>query len=241
MDDSVVFSYIVALYTHSQKNTDRWSCAPPSTRASSRSRSPTPSPSRASSNGCVRHRPNRPVPTSTPITSHTPLPHTYNHQAIRQSAQAETFLTSVERLHHYTTLPPEGPARNPSYLPPPGWPDRGEIRVKDLHVRYREDLPIVLHGVGFTIPAGRKVGVVGRTGSGKSSFLLALLRLNDVVQGDISVDGVSLTRLGLADARGGVAWIPQQPDLFAGTLRCVVFLVWGWWWGWRSKDRTAYS
>ena len=173
--------------------------------------------------------------------SHTPTTHTHNHQAIRQSAQAETFLTSVERLHHYTTLPPEGPARNPSYLPPPGWPDRGEIRVKDPHVRYREDLPIVLHGVGFTIPAGRKVGVVGRTGSGKSSFLLALLRLNDVVQGDISVDGVSLTRLGLADARGGVAWIPQQPDLFAGTLRCVVFLVWGCWWGWRLKDPTAYS
>lgn len=162
------------------------------------------------------------------MSTHLSLSHTpslkHPTQAIRQSAQAETFLTSVERLHHYTTLPPEGLARNPSYLPPPGWPDRGEIRVKDLHVRYREDLPIVLRGVGFTIPAGRKVGVVGRTGSGKSSFLLSLLRLNDVVQGDIAVDGVSLTRLGLADARSGVAWIPQQPDLFAGTLRCVLCL-----------------
>lgn len=141
--------------------------------------------------------------------------------AIRQSAQAQTFFTAVERLHHYTTLPPDGVARNPAYPPPPGWPDRGEIRVEDLHVRYREDLPIVLRGVGFTIPAGRKVGVVGRTGSGKSSFLGALLRLNEITQGDILVDGVSLTRLGLADARRGVAWIPQQPDLFAGTLRYV--------------------
>jgi hypothetical protein len=140
--------------------------------------------------------------------------------------QAETLLTSVERLHHYTTLPPEGEARNPSYLPPPGWPDRGEIEVRDLHVRYREDLPTVLHGVGFTIPAGRKVGVVGRTGSGKSSFLAALLRLNEIVQGDIVVDGVSLTRLGLADARTGVVWIPQSPDLFAGTLRCVRGVWW---------------
>lgn len=93
--------------------------------------------------------------------------------------------------------------------------------MRDLHVRYRADLPVVLHDVDFTIPAGRKVGVVGRTGSGKSSFLAALLRLNDIVRGDILVDGVSLTRLGLADARGGLAWIPQQPDLFAGTLRYV--------------------
>jgi ABC-type multidrug transport system fused ATPase/permease subunit len=114
--------------------------------------------------------------------------------------------------------------RNPSYRPPRGWPERGEIRVQDLHVRYREDLPIVLHGVDLTIPAGFKIGVVGRTGSGKSSFLSALLRLNEIVQGDIVVDGVSLTRLGLADARGGVAWIPQQPDLFAGTLRCVLWV-----------------
>lgn len=61
--------------------------------------------------------------------------------------------------------------------------------------------------------------MVGRTGSGKSTFLAALLRLNEIVSGDIAVDGVSLTRLGLADARGAVAWIPQQPDLFTGTLR----------------------
>lgn len=160
----------------------------------------------------------------------SPKPNQTKTQAIRQSAQAETFLTSVERLHHYTTLPAEGEARNPSYRPPPGWPDRGEIQVQDLHVRYREDLPVVLRGVGFTIAAGRKVGVVGRTGSGKSSFLAALLRLNEIVGGDIVVDGVSLTRLGLADARGGVAWIPQQPDLFAGTLRCVVCVFFGGGW-----------
>lgn len=79
----------------------------------------------------------------------------------------------------------------------------------------------MLCGFDFTIPPGCKIGVVGRTGSGKSSFLAALLRLNEIVQGDIIIDGVSLTRLGLTDARGGMAWIPQQPDLFAGTLRWV--------------------
>jgi ABC-type multidrug transport system fused ATPase/permease subunit len=148
-----------------------------------------------------------------------PITPTHTTQAVRQSAQAQTFLTAVERLHHYTTLPSEGAAHNPSYPPPPNWPPHGELCVQGLHVRYRATLPIVLHGVDALLPAGRKIGVVGRTGSGKSTFLAALLRLNEIVGGDIVVDGVSLTRLGLADARGAVAWIPQQPDLFTGTLR----------------------
>ena len=152
--------------------------------------------------------------------------------AIRQSAQTETFFTSVERLDYYTRLPSEEdedaqigliPAKDQDdkafRQPPPHWPHQGEIVVKDLQVRYREDLPIVLKGIDFVICAGQKVGIVGRTGSGKSSFLAALLRLNQIVGGDIVLDGVSLPRLPRADARRGVAWIPQQPDLFAGTLR----------------------
>ena len=152
--------------------------------------------------------------------------------AIRQSAQAETFFTSVERLDYYTKLPSEededarigllcaSEKDDKAFRQlSPKWPDQGEIVVKDLHVRYREDLPIVLNGVDFVIRAGQKVGIVGRTGSGKSSFLAALLRLNQIVGGDIVLDGVSLPRLPRADARRAVSWIPQQPDLFAGTLR----------------------
>lgn len=152
--------------------------------------------------------------------------------AIRQSAQTETFFTSVERLDYYTRLPSEEDEDAQNGLIPaldkddkafpqlsPNWPHQGEIVVKDLHVRYREDLPVVLKGIDFVIRPGQKVGIVGRTGSGKSSFLAALLRLNQIVGGDIVLDGVSLPRLPRADARRGVAWIPQQPDLFAGTLR----------------------
>lgn len=144
--------------------------------------------------------------------------------AIRQSAQTETLLTSVERLHYYTRLPNEGLRYNPAYPAPKAWPCTGAIQVKNLRVRYRDDLPIVLDALNFSIPAGTKVGVIGRTGSGKSSFLAALLRLNEVVAGDIEVDGVSLTQLGLVEARSSMAWIPQDPNLFAGTLRYVHIL-----------------
>jgi ABC-type multidrug transport system fused ATPase/permease subunit len=73
--------------------------------------------------------------------------------------------------------------------------------------------------VDIRIRGGQKVGIVGRTGSGKSSFLSALLRLNQIVGGDVVLDGVSILHLSRHDARRSVAWIPQQPDLFAGTLR----------------------
>lgn len=151
---------------------------------------------------------------------------------VRQSAQTETFFTSVERLDYYTRLPSEqdedeklgvvcvSDKHNKIFGQlSPSWPQRGEIFVRNLHVRYREDLPLVLNEINFVIRAGQKVGIVGRTGSGKSSFLAALLRLNQVVGGDIVLDGVSLPSLPRADARRSVAWIPQQPDLFAGTLR----------------------
>lgn len=151
--------------------------------------------------------------------------------AIRQSAQAETLLTSVERLNYYTRLSSEededkemktrlvtGKEKTFGQLSP-NWPHCGELLVKNLQVRYREDLPIVLNGVDIRIRGGQKVGIVGRTGSGKSSFLSALLRLNQIVGGDVVLDGVSILHLSRHDARRSVAWIPQQPDLFAGTLR----------------------
>ncbi|KAM3574900.1 hypothetical protein VYU27_003126 [Nannochloropsis oceanica] len=149
---------------------------------------------------------------------------------VRQSAQTETLFTSVERLDFYTRLPSEQDEDEQSGVFPisdkkifgqlsPSWPRQGEILVRNLNVRYREDLPLVLTDINFVIRAGQKVGIVGRTGSGKSSFLAALLRLNQIVGGDIVLDGISLPSLPRADARRCVAWIPQQPDLFAGTLR----------------------
>ena len=99
------------------------------------------------------------------------------------------------------------------------WPTAGAIEVHNVTCRYRANLPPVLKGVSFSVAAGAKVGVVGRTGSGKSSFINALLRLNEVTGGTIEVDGVDTTGLALDVLRRGAALIPQEPHLFSGTLR----------------------
>jgi len=139
---------------------------------------------------------------------------------VRQSARAETMMTSVERMLYYTTLPREGEWEDPPGTSlPANWPRNGSIEVKGLKARYREDLPIVLKGLDFEVPSGCKVGVVGRTGSGKSSLLNALLRLNQVVDGSIVIDDVDVLKVGLHTLRRQIAWIPQEPHLFTGTLR----------------------
>ena len=98
--------------------------------------------------------------------------------------------------------PPESP------LPPP-----------ISQVRYRSDLPCVLHGVDCLVFGGSKLGVVGRTGSGKSSLLLALARLNEVCGGQVLIDGVDTARVALPQLRKALAIIPQEPHLFSGPLR----------------------
>jgi ABC-type multidrug transport system fused ATPase/permease subunit len=95
---------------------------------------------------------------------------------------------------------------------------RGDIIIKGLTVTYRHDMEPVLNDLDLIIPAGSKVGICGRTGSGKSSTLLALLRLNIIVSGDILVDGKSLLKMSLEDARGLISVIPQDPHLFSGTI-----------------------
>lgn len=109
-------------------------------------------------------------------------------------------------------IPTTHVATSPSVL-------RGELRVTDLVVSYREDMPPVLDGINLHVCAGCKVGVCGRTGSGKSSLLLALLRLNVIQRGDIQIDGQSILQLDLESARHLVTCIPQTPDIFSGTLR----------------------
>mmetsp|Transcript_5464 Transcript_5464/g.8077 ORF Transcript_5464/g.8077 Transcript_5464/m.8077 type:complete len:1386 (-) Transcript_5464:101-4258(-) len=141
---------------------------------------------------------------------------------VRQSAKAETTMTSVERMQHYTSLENEGSWDDSKGAPKYSkdtWPSKGEIVASDLSCRYREDLPTVLKQISFRFPGGSRVGVVGRTGSGKSSLLNALLRLNQVCGGSIEIDGVDVLKLGLHSLRKNVAWIPQEPHLFSGDLR----------------------
>ncbi|KAG6888553.1 hypothetical protein C0995_007425 [Termitomyces sp. Mi166 len=133
---------------------------------------------------------------------------------------------SLERLQEYMTIEQE-PKSTDAGEPPASWPASGALRVRNLTARYVRGGPAVLRGVSFDVRAGERVGVVGRTGSGKSSLMLALLRCVDVdVDGDgdggergVWFDGLRTQDVNLERVRGGVTVIPQVPELLSGTLR----------------------
>ena len=128
-------------------------------------------------------------------------------------------LNSLERITEYVELPQEAPHRIPEKQPKPSWPESGRIQMRSVHFRYRPNLPLVLKDISVDIKGGMKVGIVGRTGAGKSSLISTLLRLVELDAGTISVDGVDIGEIGLADLRSAIAVIPQDPVLFQGTVR----------------------
>jgi len=128
-------------------------------------------------------------------------------------------ITSVERVMEYVDLPQEAAHQIPGKKPPSSWPDRGHVTMSGVNFRYRPNLPLVLSGISVDIGGGMKVGIVGRTGAGKSSLISTLLRLVELEAGTITVDGVNISEIGLADLRSAVAVIPQDPVLFQGTIR----------------------
>lgn len=135
---------------------------------------------------------------------------------LRQASRAENSLNAVERVGTYIELPFEAPEVIDSYRPPPGWPSSGSITFEDVVLRYRPELPPVLHGLSFTISPSEKVGIVGRTGAGKSSMLNALFRIVELEKGKIFIDGCDITKMGLMDLRKVLSIIPQSPVLFLG-------------------------
>jgi ABC-type multidrug transport system fused ATPase/permease subunit len=138
---------------------------------------------------------------------------------LRSEAQLEMFLNSVERTEEYCKLDQEAPPVIEATRPPPGWPTRGGVEFDGVVLRYAPHLSQVLRGVSFTVTAGSRVGIVGRTGAGKSSLLVALFRLVEPEAGDILIDGVSVLRMGLRDLRSAIAIVPQDPVLFRGSIR----------------------
>uniref|UniRef100_A0A3P8PBH8 ATP-binding cassette sub-family C member 5 n=1 Tax=Astatotilapia calliptera TaxID=8154 RepID=A0A3P8PBH8_ASTCA len=139
---------------------------------------------------------------------------------VRLASETEARFTSVERIHHYIqSLSQEAPARVKGRAPPPDWPQEGELVMKDVEMRYQENLPLVLNKISCTIRPKEKVGIVGRTGSGKSSLGVALFRLVECCGGSILIDGVDISDIGLADLRSKLSIIPQDPVLFSGTVR----------------------
>lgn len=137
---------------------------------------------------------------------------------VRQLAEVENAMNATERLHYYgTELEEEPPLRLTPV--PPSWPQKGGIVFSEVQMRYREGLPLVLHGLNLTVTGGERIGVVGRTGAGKSSIMSALFRLVELSSGRISIDGIDISTVGVKDLRTRLAIIPQDPTLFRGTIR----------------------
>ncbi|KAF9932287.1 hypothetical protein FBU30_008582, partial [Linnemannia zychae] len=139
-------------------------------------------------------------------------------------AAFEITMNSAERLVHYIkNLPQEPPAETSPHRQPPlshDWPSQGSLEFKNVTLRYRPELPPVLRNVSFSVQAGHKLGVVGRTGAGKSSLIQALFLLSKLdPESQILLDGVDTQTIGTADLRSHIAIIPQDPVLFEGTFR----------------------
>ncbi|RZC93069.1 hypothetical protein C5167_028427 [Papaver somniferum] len=129
------------------------------------------------------------------------------------------YIVSVERLNQYMHIPSEAPKIEEGDQRFPSWPALGMVEFHDLKVRYRPDTPLVLNGISFKIEGGHKIGIVGRTGCGKTTLVSALFRLVEPVGGKIIVDGVDISTIGLHDLRSRLGIIPQEPTLFNGTVR----------------------
>ncbi|KAK5808060.1 P-loop containing nucleoside triphosphate hydrolase protein [Linnemannia elongata] len=139
---------------------------------------------------------------------------------VRQFAEVENNMNAVERLYHYSEeLTVEADAVIPDNRPSDNWPSAGAITIRNLEMRYRPELPSVLHNLSLDIQGGEKIGVVGRTGAGKSSIMMALFRLVEPSKGTMEIDGVDICKIGLFDLRTRLAIIPQDPVLFSGTIR----------------------
>lgn len=168
---------------------------------------------------------------------------------VRTYSQVQCVLVSVERVDEYSEKPTEAPAETGVRLPP-NWPDQGRVVFKNYSARYREGLDLVVKDVSFTVQPSEKVGIVGRTGAGKSSLTLALFRIIEAADsywakasdpsfsaknqsedamalyseingggGSIEIDGIDISTLGLDALRQHLSIIPQDPTLFAGTIR----------------------
>ncbi|KAK4803103.1 hypothetical protein SAY86_001306 [Trapa natans] len=129
------------------------------------------------------------------------------------------LMVSMERVEQYMDIKSEATEIIEGSRPDPNWPAIGSLRICNLKVRYRPGAPLVLRGITCNIQGGHKVGIVGRTGSGKTTLISTLFRLVEPSEGKIIVDDLDICRIGLHDLRSHLGIIPQEPTLFGGTVR----------------------
>uniref|UniRef100_A0A8C2FK18 Uncharacterized protein n=1 Tax=Cyprinus carpio TaxID=7962 RepID=A0A8C2FK18_CYPCA len=137
---------------------------------------------------------------------------------VRMTSELETNIVAVERVREYAEIKNEAPWIT-SNRPPDDWPTAGNIHFENYKVRYRPELELILHGITCDIQRTEKIGIVGRTGAGKSSLTNCLFRIIEASEGRILIDGIDISTLGLHDLRSRLTIIPQDPVLFSGTLR----------------------
>ncbi|KAM4525274.1 ATP-binding cassette sub-family C member 3 isoform 2-T2 [Odontesthes bonariensis] len=138
---------------------------------------------------------------------------------VRMTSDLENNIVAVERVKEYSETKTEAPWDVEDKKPPAEWPMEGNVEFHEYSVRYREGLDLVLKNITLNVKGGEKIGIVGRTGAGKSSMTLCLFRLLEAAAGEITIDDVKISEIGLHDLRSKLTIIPQEPVLFSGTLR----------------------
>lgn len=126
----------------------------------------------------------------------------------------------MERIQQYLVVEHE-PKPSASGIPPAYWPASGDLKVENLSAKYSADGPRVLHGISFEVKSGERVGIVGRTGSGKSSLTLALLRCI-LIEGDVYLDGIPINSVNLDNLRSNITIIPQSVSTSSNYKRLIL-------------------
>ncbi|XP_040905275.1 canalicular multispecific organic anion transporter 1 [Toxotes jaculatrix] len=137
---------------------------------------------------------------------------------VRMTSELETNIVAVERVNEYAEIENEAKWVTDS-RPPKNWPEDGRLQFENYKVRYRPELALVLHGITCDVASSEKIGIVGRTGAGKSSLTNCLFRIIEAAEGRILIDDIDISTIGLHDLRNSLTIIPQDPVLFSGTLR----------------------
>ncbi|KAG5356676.1 Metal resistance protein [Yarrowia sp. E02] len=141
----------------------------------------------------------------------------YLAQVVKSAISAEQESVVLERIFDFCEIEPEAPLK--AKEPAAHWPNEGKITFSDFSTKYRDNLDPVLHSLSFTVNPREKVGVVGRTGAGKSSLTMSLFRIIEASAGSVTIDGEDISKLGLEDLRSRLSIIPQDAQMFEGTVR----------------------